>query len=136
MRTYSGRNKPNSAKNIWFKGLNIELKIFRLITWTTLYLHYKIITPISQVRCEGTYGFFFSSDATILYVWGSFSYFLKSSLIFSTLLKFSHLLQNVNFRALKVIKLLAVTTSIFLQCYIGCFFLAPEAVKCLVDVHC
>ena len=36
MPTYIGRDKLNSAANIWFEGLSIELRIFRLLTWTTL----------------------------------------------------------------------------------------------------
>ena len=38
MPTYSGKNELNSATNIWSKGLSIELRTFRLITWTTFQL--------------------------------------------------------------------------------------------------
>ena len=36
MATYVERSEPDSAMNIWSEGLSIELKAFRLITWTAL----------------------------------------------------------------------------------------------------
>ena len=38
MPIYSGKNALNSAISIWSKGLSIELRTFRLITWITLQL--------------------------------------------------------------------------------------------------
>ena len=42
MPIYGGRSELNSATNMWFKGLNIELKTFRLIAWTTFQESNKI----------------------------------------------------------------------------------------------
>ena len=35
---YIGRNGPDSVTSIWSEGISIEVRIFRLITWITLYL--------------------------------------------------------------------------------------------------
>ena len=59
-----------------------------------------------------------SLQVAFLYVWGSFSHIWKKSLICCILLHFLHLVKNVNFRPLKVTRLLVVTNKILFQCFI------------------
>ena len=54
MLTYIGKNEPNSAINICYKDLSIDLRTFRLMTWTTLHsaLELKrLATFISGQQC-------------------------------------------------------------------------------------
>ena len=86
-------------------------------------LHYKMVTPSARVEFEGTYSHVLVIKVLLYGLWVvliSFEEGRQDLALRRTILHFSHLEQNVNFRPQKVIRLLIMTSIICLQYNISC----------------